>query len=123
MNDRQMIRQRAKDRLHLIEMRSANREFTENISTYGLLMRLIALGNFDDYFADCACWQGINCDDAQNGKVDLGFGPLTAFEKDCVAALSQEIERREESDQAHRKICFKVSIPNPSDICPNGKTS
>ena len=88
------IMREAANRIRWIEG-NGRYEYNEGIYAYILLLKLIAAGSFDRYFSECGHWQPIDRADAYDGKEDLGIGPLTTFEIDCLHALAQEIDRRE----------------------------
>jgi hypothetical protein len=92
----------AAERLRWLEDRSSFFSDDSEVGCYALLLRLIAAGDFDDFFADMGCWQPIDGDAAAEGKRLVGLGALSEFEKDCPAALEAEVSRREIKDAARR---------------------
>jgi hypothetical protein len=103
MIDKNAVMRKAAERLRWIESSHPCSDHNEGIWSYTMLLKLIAAGNFERYFAEAGCWQTLNPADVIDGKEDLGLGGLSDFEKDCLQALNDEVSRRERADAVIRR--------------------
>ena len=73
-----------------------------DVRSYYLLLHLIRLGNFRDYYSEFG-WLPLTVGDCNDGKEEAGFGSLTLFERDVICLLNENIESHERASITKRR--------------------
>ncbi len=107
MDQRDLIRKRALERLSLLQDKFANYAPPEIIHWF-YLNELLSMGI--ERFFEAHGLQPIDECAADEGKVLAEGSELTIFERDCIEYLSQEISSREEADRRRGRIGIVVPM-------------
>lgn len=107
--DKDEIRRLAYRRMATIEERHCDRVPPE-VQSYWLTCYLIGEG-FKAYFNEYGLLP-IHVRDANDGRQQMGWGPLSLFEKDTITLLRHRIEDEERTFRSNRRISL---ISNSAD--------
>jgi hypothetical protein len=102
-NQKELIRIEADRKCTRIEEMFIDSAIPVEVMTHYRLQRAIALANLNSYLSEFG-YLPIRFEDAQDAALDLGWGPLSAFERSVCELINEECERRETGMTLYRPV-------------------
>lgn len=101
--NREELRRLAYQRIAWMDANLAGHHVTDEQQSYYRLVAAIYHANLRRYY-DAFGWTPIDENDAFDGKYELGWGELTAFERHTISLINNDIARKEQEDERRRYL-------------------
>lgn len=91
--NREMIMRKAYERIAWMDSNLASHHVTDAQQCYYRLLTALCHADLNQYYSAFG-WTPINQTDAYDAKLELGWGELTSFEREVIAFVNTDIERK-----------------------------